>query len=239
MGSKKDIKESEEMQMTPSLTPRKKKKHKWPIVLGVLLIIAALIFFFRKPILNVARGIPFVSNYIGKAQEPELSPEEMKNKVAAQTQEIEDLKKQVTLLQEDQAKLIEKNESLKQYETMYTDFITQKEEWDAEVAQTNPELFIKQFEQIYPDHADRIYATLKGKQVVTDQQKEIAATIGSMDEEKAAAALEKLLTTDSELIKFIFDGMSKDSKAAVLSEMTSESAAQVIKLISPDETVTQ
>ncbi len=55
-----------------------------------------------------------------------------------------------------------------------------------------------------------------------------------MDESQAAKALELLIATDSELLQVIFEGMNTDRKALILSEMTSESAAQVIKLIAPD-----
>lgn len=55
-----------------------------------------------------------------------------------------------------------------------------------------------------------------------------------MDEIQAAEALELLISTDSELLQVIFEGMNTDRKALILSEMASGSAAQVIKLIAPD-----
>ena len=57
--------------------------------------------------------------------------------------------------------------------------------------------------------------------------------IGEMDEEQAALALEKIIATDPELIKIIFDGMERERQALILSSMTTQGAAQVIKIISP------
>ena len=236
MSKEKNEKNVEERLDTPPLAPKKKKKKKWPIILIIILILAALIFFFRKPIINIIGEIPFVGEFVPKIEEEEnLSAEELRIKANTQEKEIEELKSQLLELQRNKEALEAKNKSLQQYESMYTDFMKQKNEWDAELAKTNPDLFIEQFEKMYPDNAQQIYATLKGKKNLTNKQKQVATTVGNMEEDKAAAALEKLLATDPELIQVIFEGMPKDSQAAILSEMTSEAAAQVIKLISPDE----
>lgn len=240
MGKNKNnnIKE-EELLETPPLPQKKRKKKKWPILIIIILAIGILIFFFKKPIVNIMREIPFVGQFIGPAEEEEveLSPDELKAKVSAQASEIEALQTQIEALQANNEALNAKNESLKQYESMYTDFMKQKEDWDAEVAKTNTDLFIDQFEQVYPEAAERIYSTLKSEKILSDKQKELAKTIGAMDEAQAAAALENLIKTDSELIKTIFDGMAASNKALILSEMSSSAAAQVIKLISPDESL--
>ena len=236
MSKDKNENNVEERLDTPPLAPKKKKKKKWPIFLIIILILAALIFFFRKPIINIISEIPFVGQFVPKIEEEEqLSPEELLIKANAQDKEIEELKAQILQLQSTNESLEAKNKSLQQYETMYTDFMKQKNEWDMEVAKSNPDLFLEQFEKMYPDNAKQIYATLKGQKNLSNEQKQVATTVGSMEEDKAAAALEKLLSTDPELIQVIFEGMPKDSQAAILSEMTSEAAAQVIKLISPDE----
>lgn len=239
MGKNKNsnIKE-EELLETPPLPQKKRKKKKWPILI-IILVLGILIFFFRKPIVNIMREIPFVGQFIGPAgeEEVELSPDELRAKVSAQESELKSLQTQIEALQANNEALNAKNESLKQYESMYTDFMKQKEDWDAEVARTNTDLFINQFEQVYPETAERIYSTLKSEKILSDKQKELAKTIGAMDEAQAAAALENLIKTDSELVKTIFDGMAASNKAIILSEMSSSAAAQVIKLISPDESL--
>lgn len=227
---------AEETPIIQSLTPKKRKKKKWSLGVLFILIVVGIICFFRMPILNVLKDVPVIGRFMPDAflKEETLSIEELNVKVKAQEQEIERLKAEKETLEENHAALSIQNESLKQYESMYADFLEQKEAWDEEVAKTNADLFIKQFESVYPDTAERIYNTLKGQQILSDKQKVLSKTIGDMDETQAAKALELLIATDSELLQAIFEGMNTDRKALILSEMTSDAAAQVIKLIAPD-----
>lgn len=218
------------------LDPKKRKKKKWPLGILVILIVVGIIYSFRIPLLNLFKEVPIIGQFMPDAflKEEIPSVEELSIKVKAQEQEIEKLKAEKKTLEDNNAALSVQNESLKQYESMYADFLAQKEAWDEEVAKTNADLFIKQFESFYPDTAERIYSTLKGQQILSDKQKALSKTIGEMDEAQAAKALELLIATDSELLQVIFEGMNIDRKALILSEMTSDSAAQIIKLIAPD-----
>lgn len=58
--------------------------------------------------------------------------------------------------------------------------------------------------------------------------------IEQMDEDQAAKALEKIVSTDPELVKLIFNGMGAEKQGLVLSAMDSSIAAQTIKILSPD-----
>lgn len=239
MKKKEEDKRVEEVSIAPPLVPKKKKKKKkWLIILILIVIIGASGYFFRKPILQGLRKVPFVGKFIPNPDEnvvEELSPEELKVKVNVQEQEIERLTQEVEKLKNTNKELTDKNSSLAQYESMYNDFVDQKTKWDEEVAKTNPELFLEQFETVYPDVAERIYKALKGEKMLSDEQKKVSSTIAQMDEEQAAKVLELLVSTDAELVKSIFLGMNTDRKALILSSMSEQGAAQVIKLISPDE----
>ena len=227
----------EEATIAPPLVPKKRKKKKWPVIIIILLILGGSIYFFRQPILSGLSKLPVIGNFIPVQEngEENLSMDELKIKVASQEQELEKLNKEIETLKSTNEALNDKNKSLTEYETKYTDFMAQKAAWDESVARTNPDLFIEQFETVYPEVAERIYKTLKGEKVVSDKQKQLATTIGQMDEAQAAGALEVLISTDSELVRSIFEGMATDQRATILSAMSEQSAAQVIKLISPDE----
>ena len=221
--------------------PRKKKSKKgFFIVLLLLLIVIALGFLFRKPISSFANkhlgNVPIIGSLFKASKEGEanLSKDELQIQLAQMRAENENLKQNVTLLQTEKSELEAKVTSLKQYESKYQDFLKQKEEWDTSVAKTNESLFISQFEKVYPDVAERIYSELKKTNVMNAEQKAYAKTIGEMDADQAAKALELLISTDPELIKMIFGGMSQERESLILSSMTSEGAAKVIKLISPD-----
>ena len=235
MSNKEDRVEEESVALP--LVPKKRKKKKWPIIIVILLVLTGVIYFFRQPILSGLSKVPVLGNFIPVQEEGEenLSIDELKVKVKSQEQEIKKLNDEVETLKSTNEALTDKNKSLAEYEAKYTDFMEQKATWDESVARTNTDLFIEQFESVYPEVAERIYQSLKGEKIVSDKQKQLSTTIGQMDEEQAAAALEVLISTDSELVQSIFEGMTTDQKATILSAMSEQAAAQVIKLISPDK----
>lgn len=217
---------------------KKKKTSLVAIVITVLvLIIIGLLIKYRfyNSIASQVKDIPGLNKIFVLDDNPymNLTKEEL-------IKEIEILKAKVNSLElekEGQAKekeqLLQKIDGLSEYEQNYTQFVLDKNAWDAQIAQSNPTLYIQHFEKIYPDQANQIYKELKQKEVLTKEQREYAKVIGEMDEEQAALALEKIIPTDPELIKIIFDGMERERQALILSSMTTQSAAQVIKIISP------
>lgn len=234
-----DKKAKKEKKKTKDKKPKKHKgKKKWIFLLILVLAAGGAGYYFREPLLEALRNVPVIGEFIPESdtQEEEKGPttEELNAQVTTQEKEIERLTKTITALQQSNDELTARNEELQEYETNYNNFVSQKAAWDEDVARTNPDLFIEQFETFYPDVAERIYQTLKGDQIVTDEQKKLSASIGQMDEGAAAEALELLISTDPDLIQLIFEGMGTDRKAAILGSMTPEGAAAVIKLISPD-----
>lgn len=220
-------------------SPKKNKKRgrrKWPLLIIVMSCLIVGGWFLRKPILDTIKKIPVIAAILPQSsKEVSLSYEQLNEKVNKQIQEIGSLKKKIEVLETEKRTLMDQNEHLKQYESQYTEFVEQKNSWDQSVAEAHPELFIEQFEKINPEHAEHIYSLLKGEKVLTDQQKQVALMVGGMEESKAAAALEKLLSSDPELIQVIFSGLSKDSKAKILSEMTADTAAKIIRLVAPNQ----
>lgn len=236
----KTVEEAEKVNdNTPYTKPEKPKKKKgFIIVLVIILLIGVAGFIFRKPLGTILQDVPVIGNLFQvEGEEEKLSYNDLQNKLASTELEATTLKGQVENYEAEIKALEEKIETLKQYETSYSSFLAQKEAWDESVAKTNKELFIEQFEQIYPDTAERIYSELKGQSMMSKEQKSYASTIGQMDSEQAAKALEILLNTDPELIQMIFDNMGQEQKAAIMDNMSSEGAAQTMKLISPDMTI--
>lgn len=223
---------------TPSTKPAKPKKKKGFLIILVLLLLIGIVgFIFRKPLGTLLKDVPVIGSLMTvEDAQGKLSYNELQSKLVATELETTTLKGKVENYEAEIKALEEKIETLKQYETSYSNFLAQKEAWDEGVARTNKELFIEQFEQMYPDTAEKIYSQFKSKSIMSKEQKSYANTIGQMDAEQAAKALEILLGTDPELIQMIFENMGQEQKAAIMDNMSSEKAAQAIKLISPDMT---
>lgn len=216
---------------TPSTKAVKPKKKKvFLIILVLLLLIGVVGFIFRKPLGKLLKDVPVVGSFIPVEEESKLSYNELQSKLATTELETTTLKGKVENYEAEIKALEEKIETLKQYETSYSNFLAQKEAWDESVAGTNKELFIQQFEQMYPETAEKIYSQFKNKSIMSKEQKAYANTIGQMDAQQAARALEILLGTDPEIIQMIFENMGQEQKAAIMDNMSSEKAAQAIKL---------
>nr|WP_302595193.1 hypothetical protein [uncultured Cellulosilyticum sp.] len=218
----------------PYTKPEKPKKKKGLIIVLVIILLVGVVgFIFRKPIGTILKDVPIIGSLF-KEEEVKVPYNELESRLATSELEATSLRGKVESYEAEIKALEEKIETLKQYETNYNSFLEQKKAWDERIAETNTDLFIQQFEQIYPDTAEEIYSELKGQSIMSKEQKAYANTIGQMDAEQAAKAMEILLTTDPELIQMIFENMGQEQRAAILDNMTSQGAAQTMKLISPD-----
>lgn len=125
-------------------------------------------------------------------------------------------------------------EKLRTYEEQYSEFESLKEAWSSNIATDNLDTFKQVFQEINPDTASSLYSDIMSNDKKDVDLKEYSSVIGEMDTSKSAKAIEKLVVTDSELVKDMFDSMNKEMQAAILSEMETKAAAVVMKLISPD-----
>lgn len=225
-------------------SPIKRKKHKKRnglfIGLGILIVLVLMGIVFRNQISaylgNVLKDVPIANEFFKQETDPYklLTKQQLVTQLEQKTAEQEALSQTLTELQQEKSSLEEKITALKEYEAKYAEFISQKQAWDETIARTDPQMFLEQFEKMYPDTMEAIYRDLKIDDILTKEQKEFSNTVAQMEEEQAAKALEALITTDTELIKQIFEGMKQERKSLILSNMQSENAAVVIKLLSPD-----
>ncbi len=223
------------------LEPKKRKKgNKLLIFFFILLAVGITGFVFRKQIgrllSNNLKGVPIVNQFFKEQTDPygHLTKDKVIQELEQKKREQEQLNQEILDLEEQNAALEQKINALKEYETKYEEFISQKEAWDERIAKTDPKMFVEQFEKIYPETAEKIYKDIKIDTIITKQQKEFASTVGQMDADQAAKALETLIPSDPELIKLVFQGMEQERKALILSGMQASNAATVIKLLSPD-----
>ncbi|ONI46154.1 hypothetical protein AN642_00840 [Epulopiscium sp. SCG-B10WGA-EpuloA2] len=220
---------------------KKKSKFKAFLRLLVLIILGVVCYIYWKPINT------FVAPYVVNV--PGLNKVFVINEKAGLYDGLttDDLIKQIELLQDN---ILSSEEQIKQkdleivdlkgqierlqvFENEYNAFVKEKNDFNFALAQANPELFVEQYEKMEKEIANDIYNNLiEGVELSAAQQAQ-AETIGHMDAAAAAAAIELLLGTDTELVKNIFDNMNNASQASILDEMSAESAAQAIRLTSP------
>lgn len=235
---------SQNTKMT-NLDQNSKKKRKGSfkniIILFLLLTIGVMAIYYNRDLINNFlatnfKQVPVLNKVFKLPSDPYFNQskkaliENIKQRdtqIATLNDDIANLKEEISLLEK-------RITDLQEYEKNYDEFMKQKQMWDEEIAKTDPSLFIKQYEQMYPKNAEEVYKELKNQEIMTKQHKEYSKTIEQMDEKAAAQSLEILLKTDPELVKLVFNNMSSDKRAAILSEMKAESASQIIKLIYPE-----
>lgn len=87
------------------------------------------------------------------------------------------------------------------------------------------------YEEISPENAEKIYRQVVKEQQYTEKAKQLATTLAGMDAAEAAQTLSEM-TEELDLVCDILENMSERNAAAILQEMDSVYAAQIIKKIS-------
>lgn len=201
------------------------------IIIGV--IIGVAVYFSKQSPTN----IPFIGQFFPQQEEdPRLNEtkEALIHQIDDLIQRETRLKEQVSELQVNAKRLEEEINVLQQLKQEHQTFLEEKEKWISGIAYEKPESYKSFFEALRPETAENIYKELKTKDKMAKEQKQFAATIGEMDSRQAAKAIETIVATDPELIQMLFLSMQRERQAAILTEMQTQKAAQVIKLISPE-----
>lgn len=135
---------------------------------------------------------------------------------SANTEEIEQLKKE--------------NARLKKFEAAQSAFAKRVKEFDTEVVfndkAPDTEEYKKFYEQIMPDNAEEIYEKVVKKYQYSQAVKNQAETFSKMQPAKAAEALSEM-TGDLELVAQILDNMGSTKRAAIMDQMDKDVVAQI------------
>lgn len=191
--------------------------------------------FGSEVLYPVLKDVPVV-NKVLPSVEGEQKPEGYTDIDAANAR-IKELEKQLadsqnsgTASAEEVKDLKTENERLKKYEEQQRAFEQRVKEFDEQVVYNDkaPELseYQKYYESIDKDNAAELY-----KQVVQDVQQSMKitkqSTLYSKMEPAQAASVLETMSGDLDLVAAILDGMSESKSAAILANMSPETAAQI------------
>ncbi len=191
--------------------------------------------FGSEVLYPILKDVPVVNKVLPPVeggQEPEGYTD-----IDAANARIQELEKQLadaqnsgTASEEEVKDLRTENERLKKYEEQQRAFEKRVKEFDEQVVYNDkaPELseYQKYYEEIDPDNAAELY-----KQVVQDVQQSMKitkqSTLYSKMEPAQAASVLETMSGDLDLVAAILDGMSESKSAAILANMSPETAAQI------------
>ncbi len=155
-------------------------------------------------------------------------------------QEILDLKAEIESLNSSLESEVNKNQiyteeivRLEEIESEQLAFKKNKEDFDTMIASGSPVDYTLFYEDIYPETAQRLYASLKEEVVESQELKDYIARFESMDAKKIAPILEGMITTDLKLVVMILENMNISKSGDVLSSMKPDSAGKIVKRMAP------
>ncbi|MCI9410466.1 MAG: hypothetical protein HFG36_00165 [Eubacterium sp.] len=205
----------------------------WLVIFGVL--IKFDVGNFGSEVLHpVLKDVPLVNRILPEVEgtEPEgySNIDEANAKIRQLEKELAGLKSANSLSSDEVNELKSEINRLKKYEEQQHAFEQRVKDFDENVVFNDkaPDIseYQKYYEGIDPDNAASIY-----KDVMKDLQyraaiKKQATMYAKMDAAKAASVLQTM-SGDLDLVASILDNMTESKSAAILAEMTPETAAQI------------
>lgn len=230
------------MEQQPKPTITRPKSIWWlkPLLILILLAILVGLVLYNDPLQLVERYAPLGLRQFSQeirevfapltGTEPSdlLAREELARQVDELAAENAGLKERIALLERISNELGQTAEIYKDFELKQQTLRQAKEDFDQLVAKNDPAAFSTFFEQVNPDTAAVIYREIMTEEKRVEQIKQHAATYEVMNGAKAAAILEELVITDSDLVFLILKNISEEKRAEILGEMRPKYAARVL-----------
>ncbi len=184
------------------------------------------------------KNVPFVKTLVPDLEQAVADSEkppkdELMTQIAQLERKLKDSEDQVAKLTQKNKLFTEQVADLQVIADQQTKFKEDKAAFDEMVASNDPAAYKAFYEQISPENAAELYKASLSSVAQSKELKNYIAKYQAMDEAAAAAVLEELLTTDSELVVTILKNIDSEKCAAVLAAMTPQNAATVTKQMYP------
>ncbi len=165
--------------------------------------------------------------------------EDAVNRIKELELQLQDAEQDITAAEGTISDLTEELARLKTFEDSQIEFEKIKDEFDEEVVFNShaPDIseYQKYYEQIDPANAEILYKEVIRRQQEDELVKEYAKAYSTMKPKQAAGIFESM-TDALDLAAKILDAMSADARGAILGQMDADIAAQITKIMEPEET---
>jgi flagellar motility protein MotE (MotC chaperone) len=223
---------------------RGKKKKGGPKAALLILILLAVVSYcvFGLNLFNIRDAyvmpvlykIPFLSNYIPKAIPDEVLTEaQLHTRITSLESELENTKRDLETVESTNARNLAEIERLKEFESQQIQFKQDKLDFDEMVAMQDTSAFVEFYERLYPENAAKLYPRAAADSESSGVVQRYIKNFSEMEPENSAAVLERLISTDMELVVSILNDMNSRDSSAILSSMSPDNAASVVKMMSP------
>lgn len=249
--SKKEQKKIEKEQKKALKKSKKKRGGFLKLILIFIIIFGAIYAFLYFDIFNIRSiyideqiqdtpiGVAFENstNYGGNEGDSITSISQSKNELLEEIEllnaELEEMQLELEAEQEKNDLYVEQLEQVMPLAEEQLAFKEEKAQFDAMIADNDPEAFKEFYESMYPENAQEAYEQIISSEENNKEISDYVATFTAMDETSAGEILEIMSITDLNLVVSILNNMSADKSGAILAEMSPESAATVAKRMAP------
>lgn len=212
----------------------------WLVIFGVL-IRFDVGGFGSEVLYPVLKDVPVVNRILpdveGTGTEGYTNIDEANARIQQLEQELAALKSTNTASTDEVNELKSEVNRLKKFEEQQTAFEQRVKEFDENVVYNDkaPDIseYQKYYEEIDPDNAAEIYKDVTKDLVHRAAITKQATMYGKMEPAQAASILETM-SGDLDRVAAILDSMSESKSAAILAEMTPETAAQITTKMTAD-----
>jgi flagellar motility protein MotE (MotC chaperone) len=233
----------------------KKKKGGFPViaVIALLLVIGSIVallvfdlFAFRETyIMPYLRNAPLIGpmfpapegdeNMASLGRYAGMDNTELVSVITALEYQVQAMELNEATTREQIARLNDTISYLRGFESQIEAYRQVKAEFDQMIALGDSEAYIKFFETISPENAERLYEEALRQVQYDEDFRRYAATFASMDAGEAASALTNLLTTNSALLVRILWAISIENRAEIFNEMLPNNVSRIARLMEPEQ----
>ena len=123
---------------------------------------------------------------------------------------------------------------LKAFESQQLEFKQQKADFDERIAMADPQAYADYYQLISPENAEALYPQAAADAGRAAETKKYLNDIKAMDTTGAADMLQQMIGSDIGLVVMIVQGLDSRTAGGILSEMSAQNAASVVKMMAPN-----
>ncbi|MCL2620100.1 MAG: hypothetical protein FWD97_04105 [Defluviitaleaceae bacterium] len=125
------------------------------------------------------------------------------------------------------------NERLREIEEHHMEILADRERFEREVAEGNPEAFNNFFATMHPELAEEIYTAAMNQRALDERWQNYLSSWGSASPINVARAIELMATTDMPMIARVMVDLPVNQRVAIMNQLSTDTLAVLYRQMYP------
>lgn len=176
-----------------------------------------------------------------QAYDPSATVADLEAQIAALEQQLAEVNTNYETLADEMAVLVQtidehelENERLREIEEYHMQILADREAFEREVAEDNPEAFNNFFETMNPELAEEIYTAAMNQRALDERWQNYLSSWGSAAPVNVARAIELMAPTDMALIASVMTDLPVNQRAAIMNQLSTDTMAVLYRQMYPN-----